>query len=93
MVKPLLWRLWGKGRQTYQICLSNWHQNNHILHSSEFQLGVDPSCEAAFQVLKKFHPGHCLLDHLSPHLQTPQPNESSQSKEHEFQFYQISRIK
>ena len=43
MVKPLLWRLLGKGCQTYQICLSNWHQNNHILHSSEFQLGVDPS--------------------------------------------------
>lgn len=79
MVTPPLWRLWGKGCQTCQICLSNWYQNNHILHSSEFQLGVDPSCEVAFQVLKRLHQGHCLLDRPSLHLQKNQVHQASQN--------------
>jgi len=59
---PALVKQWEKGCQTYWTCLNNLCQNSHILHSWLSQEGVDPSYEAAFQVLKICCLEHYLLD-------------------------------
>lgn len=72
-VVPLSQKQLGRDYQTCQICLNNWCQNSQILHSSKSREDADPFYEVAFQVSKILNPGHCLLGHPSPHLQTQLP--------------------